>query len=596
MPAWIGFTFSETDQKALKAIIPDTLEHKAEPEGLHMTLGAFPVETELMHDSLTHAAEFLADVTQPFKARPAGVGMFRTTEEHAPVVMMVDSPAVNGVRRWMELISRIYGLPLAQEKGFIGHVTLGKTASGVEIQKSAYNDVILDMNQLVLSMDGEIRTYPLKRGEPVLEEMPEPTAIVRDQKRQAGLPTFAITEQLREGRVLVEFTVTTELRGTYPNIALPSDVEKESLGADAFFVTLPLGQVNSRSGNNRTYTATAMKDMVDQINAQRPEGQWGHLTAEQLDTVYTPPAIRWLAAEIDNAGVIWGKGLPLNADTREYYRLAKATNARVGTSLQGFAEMDGDQVVHLQLLTVDIADPMRVGVPITAAKPVLSSDMQGEPNEEEKGKDQGDVMPPPDPAPEPAPEPAPTGDEVPVPAEGDPEGAPEPVPPPEPVEEKATPKMTQPNHETLMEQLRRDRDRLTTENATLTKAATAWSAAYTTIAPLLEIKEVSELPERIQDLLDTHAADIDAMIILTVENKIEVPEIRPLVASLIRGHKPTTAEQVASAFKQEADSTQVKQLLVLALPGSMGGNHRRGTGGDKGEDYFGLNDQEEGKK
>src|SRR5690606_26836387 len=78
---------------------------------------------------------------------------------------------------------------------------------------------------------------------------------------------------------------------------------------------------------------------------------------------------------IDAEGVAWGKGLPLTADTREYYRLAKATNARVGTSLAAWAHMDGDTVASLELITVDLADPARVGVPVTAARAHISREM-----------------------------------------------------------------------------------------------------------------------------------------------------------------------------------------------------------------------------
>jgi hypothetical protein len=183
-------------------------------------------------------------------------------------------------------------------------------------------------------------------------------------------------------RVRVTVTCISEMRGAYPEIGLPEDIDRAALGADAFFVTLPIGQVGAKSRNQRRYSRAAVEQMVAQINAQRPEGMWGHIAADETATRYDPPAIRWLAAVIDGEGVAWGKGLPLTAETRDYYRLAKATNARVGTSLVAWAQMDGEEVQALELVTVDLADPARVGVPVTAAKALISTEM-----DEGKGKE-----------------------------------------------------------------------------------------------------------------------------------------------------------------------------------------------------------------
>jgi hypothetical protein len=177
-------------------------------------------------------------------------------------------------------------------------------------------------------------------------------------------------------RLRLTLTCLSEMRGAYPEIPLPPDIDRAALGEEAFFVTLPLGQAGARSRNQRRYSRAAVEQMVAQINSQRPEGMWGHVTPDETSTRYDPPAIRWLAAVIDAEGIAWGKGLPLTAQARDYYRLAKATNARVGTSLVAWAHMDGDEVAALELVTVDLADPARVGVPMTAAKAHLSKEMQ----------------------------------------------------------------------------------------------------------------------------------------------------------------------------------------------------------------------------
>ncbi|MFN8451035.1 MAG: hypothetical protein U0521_21270, partial [Anaerolineae bacterium] len=192
--------------------------------------------------------------------------------------------------------------------------------------------------------------------------------------------------QTVEDRTRVTLTCISEMRGAYPDIALPGDIDRVALGEDAFFVTLPIGQAGAKSRNQRRYSRAAVEQMVAQINEQRPEGMWGHVAPDEAQTRYDPPAIRWLAAALDGDGIAWGKGLPLTAETREYYRLAKATNARVGTSLVAWAQMDGSEVTALELVAVDLADPARVGVPVTAAQAVISQEMEG--TEQEKDSTQ----------------------------------------------------------------------------------------------------------------------------------------------------------------------------------------------------------------
>lgn len=169
----------------------------------------------------------------------------------------------------------------------------------------------------------------------------------------------------------------SELRGAYPDIPLPENMRTE-LGDNALFVTLPIGRVGARSRNGRTYTREAVQAMVDAVNQTKPEGRWGHLRDDERSTRYDPPAIRWLAAMMDGQGVAWAKGLPLTAEAREHFRVAKIAGAKVGTSVYGFGKMDGDRVVAFELETIDLADPNRVGIPDTAAEPMLTTEMKDE--------------------------------------------------------------------------------------------------------------------------------------------------------------------------------------------------------------------------
>lgn len=173
------------------------------------------------------------------------------------------------------------------------------------------------------------------------------------------------------------FEQVGEFRGNFPDIPLPSDIDREALGEDAFFVTLPVGRVNAKSrGSGRVYTESAVRSLVEQINKKRPEGRWGHLSVSELATRYDPPAIRWLAAELID-GVAWAKGLPLTEQAIDHFRKARATNARVGTSVFGPPPVvEGNRVIDLELYSIDIADPARVGIPETAAQPSLTSEME----------------------------------------------------------------------------------------------------------------------------------------------------------------------------------------------------------------------------
>lgn len=163
--------------------------------------------------------------------------------------------------------------------------------------------------------------------------------------------------------------------GSYPTIPLP-DGMAEGFGEDAMFVTLPIGRVDARSRNGRVYTREAVQAIVDAVNTNKPEGRWGHLRDEERPYAYDPPAIRWLAAMIDDNGTAWAKGIPVTDEAREHFRVAKLAGSRVGTSVYGFGQMEGERVVDFELETIDLAAPDRVGIPDTAAKPMITSEQE----------------------------------------------------------------------------------------------------------------------------------------------------------------------------------------------------------------------------
>lgn len=175
-------------------------------------------------------------------------------------------------------------------------------------------------------------------------------------------------------RERIQLVWEATLRGKFPDIPLPDDIVAEDFGESPMFVTLPIMPVNARSRNERTYTRPAVESIVRQVNEKRPNGFWGHLPVEEYSTRYDVPAVRWLAATIED-GMAWGKLVAITPDAREHFRVAKAANASVGTSIYGWGEMDGDNVVSLELESIDLADPSRVGILAAVAVPVVTAEM-----------------------------------------------------------------------------------------------------------------------------------------------------------------------------------------------------------------------------
>lgn len=183
-------------------------------------------------------------------------------------------------------------------------------------------------------------------------------------------------------------TTISEFRGKkgvdFPDIKLPEDVDTELLGPDKFYITLPIGRVGAHSRNGRVYSEQAIHSLVQQVNAKRPEGRWGHLKDEDRSTAYAPPAVRWLAAVIDDkTGIAWAKGIPVTTEAREHFRVAMAAHAKVGTSIYGTPkQVEGANVLDLSLETIDLADPSRVGVPDTASLVYITKEMSAAPAKE----------------------------------------------------------------------------------------------------------------------------------------------------------------------------------------------------------------------
>lgn len=362
----------------------------------------------------------------------------------------------------------------------------------------------------------------------------------------------------QDGRTWLEMVAVSELRGGYPNVVLPDDIDVQSIQARGYkFITLPIGQVDAKSRNGRNYKRTAVEQLVEQINAKRPEGGWGHIKDEDMGTSYGPPAIRWLAAMIDKKGTVWGKGLPLTDETQHYFALSKETTSRVGTSLHAWVTMEGDDVTELDLIKLDLADPARVGIPMTAAMPALSTEMQ----------------------PDPAAAQQPESDEAGAPAAASSEAAVAAVPivhteqESEPVTDTNTTRVTE--LELERKDLKAEIAKFETENnrlkriaedtaevrekwhiaadADLVKAAREFKNQYDEMA-----KEASEL------LMDAATAKIT--------EKVKVESARDVVMELVRAEKPLTRKELNRVIDAVLERDSIKKLLEIKVVEEMGGN------------------------
>jgi hypothetical protein len=377
------------------------------------------------------------------------------------------------------------------------------------------------------------------------------------------MTTINVIEQEQNGRILVRLDTVIEMGGQrgvdYPNIAVPDDVDVAGLesifGEKPVFVILPIGQMNARSRNNRTYTESAMHSLVRQVNELRPEGMRGHLRDDEIGTRYDNPEIRWLRAEI-HGDMVYGLAVALTKNSRDYYRTAMKTNAQVGTSLFAWAEMEEDNVVDLELISIDQADPRRVGIPVTAAKPKIKHEMQH--NEEKK----------------------PMGNQT-----------------TEAVQAQVT-------FIELREQRTQLLNRVSELEATIARLAPyeddarelrklfnvseqqsllpvikAQRATLAELFTLFEVNDITAFKAAVTDLYNVYRkmeaeakALLDSTIRASVEQKIVVPSLRDMVVELVAARNPRTREEVDAALDAVYKMPALQNALAEGISALSGGN------------------------
>lgn len=347
-------------QESLRALLP-TVQLKEQIELPVMLFGKF-TDVYAYQENIKVALDWVADEYDPFDVRIDGIGRKSISDTHDAVFVTYTSKDLSWLASEMDFLAWALGVPAKgsmKQSAYIGSIAKDEQMGGMGAITTRITDVSATIGKQ------KIKTSLLNSG--VNSEM--------DLKK----PVVTLREANVNGRVKMKLTTESLLSGSYPNIPLPADIDINSIPEnERVFITLPIGQFNSESLNGHTYSEQAMRQMVEQINEKRPESNWGHIKDEDFGYRYNEPPVRWLAAMADENGMIWGKGRALTPESQRYYRNAKIDNARVGTSLFAWVNLDGSKVTDLELITIDLADPARVGVPMTAAKAHVAMDMQHE--------------------------------------------------------------------------------------------------------------------------------------------------------------------------------------------------------------------------
>lgn len=418
--------------------------------------------------------------------------------------------------------------------------------------------VVVEVSSFHLTAEGSyepVASWDLQTNIPIQEFMDNHTSNVE------GSEQLNIREQVtsQDGKTAIELTVISEMKGGYPNIKLPADINVEAIQKQKRdFVTLPIGEVNAKSRNDRRYTRPAMEEMVAQINKNRPEGGWGHIPDEEMATSYGPPAIRWLVAMIDKDGIVWGKGLPLTSEAAQYFEDARLTNARVGTSLHAYVDMNEQDVMSMELIRLDLADPARVGVAMTAAPVQLSTEM-------------ADGMPPKQEAvPSETPNANQEVQESTTVSDSDVR-----------VAELTAAKRTL---ETEMDALKKENKRL----AGIEEDAKEIATILTFDANMDSVKAARLFKEQYDEMKAEATKLLEKAMVAQVGELVKVESVRPIVLEMVRDQKPFTEKALTRAIDDVLGRESVKKLLAAGVVQEMGqpqtpapGDNRQSSGDPK---------------
>lgn len=533
-------------------------------DDLHLTLvylGEADDLSDRKDDVLATVADF-ASQWQVMEGTIGGIGRFNASENSdglTPIYASFDCAMLSEFRaslaRWMKWSST----PPSAAHGFTPHIALARLPPEAAMPDLRIETSAVRLENLTLAWGDERHSFPLGRRITTASEM-------------KGVGTqLRISESVQtDGRVKARFDIIYEMKGVegvdYPKIELPKDVNLAELNAiydnDPVFTTLPIGQFEARSRNGRKYRKSAMLSMLNQVNARKPEGMRGHLDDHEMGTRYDDPQIRWLKAQTQS-DIVFGKLIALTPESRRYYKVAKATNAVVGTSLFAYATMEGDEVVDLELITIDMADPARVGVLMTAAKPLVTNEMT---------------------------------DEVSTLLSEQTETKPEEIMPDTTVGMVTTGEAELQQQRLKLENAIADRDKSIrdmqpfvddakklrselklAEDAPLTTAVIEMNNMLAELQTLFGVKGYAEIRRSAREMKaerDTLAAENAALLghsmDAIIEQKVKLPTARPIIKTLIEQRRPTTNAALQASVEEVFALPQVTGLLALELQQTMG--------------------------
>jgi len=353
-----------------------------------------------------------------------------------------------------------------------------------------------------------------------------------------------------EKRTQVTFEMISELGAdTYPDVPTSPEVDIAALtapdvaaGSEPMFVTLPIFQSDILSRNGIFYDRKCAEAVLSAINDRRIGGQLGHIPLYDRSYVFDTFNVYWVGAIIDSGGKVWGKFYVPTTETRlrEYIRVSLATNARIGTSIYGYAEeiTEDNRAIGLYVEQIDMGHPDRLGVPLAAALPKVTGELVNMDK-----------------------------DKVNTPSQQDAPTTPAPV------------QQTAPESADLAEIKRKNQDLLASnqELNSRNRALVNQAADANSVRELLNLTEgvdlvssVRSLRDRVGELEAENARLLNDRITSEVDSKVRVPAVRPVVVAMVKQEKPVTMAQVQSAVEKVISLDYIKGLLANSAQAQMG--------------------------
>jgi hypothetical protein len=343
-----------------------------------------------------------------------------------------------------------------------------------------------------------------------------------------------------------------ELRGSYPEITISSDIDYSALiagEADPMFITLPIGKANVKSGNGRFYDEAWLQELERQTLATRPIGLMGHLSEAERSHAMPPEAIFWLAtARVDD--VLWAKGFVPSGPAKERIKRYKASGKSIATSIDAFAEgkwSDALGAYHMnaasmRLNQIDIAPAERAGVADLARVPHITTEMESEALEPEQ----------------------------------------------EPI-------MAEKDKLTILQELTPDDARLLPK--AVRDAILAEQAAPPEVAEVQEMRQalgvdgkanLAALVTEMKQAQETQRqATIRSRITELATAGIKLEAVRGMVTELVAARNPQSVQEAETAYNEVAQSAHVTELLKTQVQTTMGPPQRTPVAAQQGQaKYF----------